>query len=146
MRGTARLPAVTVIRTPTRNMSERLEAMPSSQVMEPPAAIENGIAGKHAIGCPADREVIDRVVAMLALCVLSPLLLLVALAVLAGNGWPVFFRQERVGKAGKSFQLMKFRTMRVNKSGPSITARGDARITPTGRVLRKFKLDELPQL
>lgn len=114
--------------------------------MEPPAAIENGIAGKHAIGGPADREVVDRVVAILALCVLSPLLLLVALAVLAGNGWPVFFRQERVGKAGKSFQLLKFRTMRNAKSGPSITARGDARITPVGKFLRKFKLDELPQL
>jgi lipopolysaccharide/colanic/teichoic acid biosynthesis glycosyltransferase len=127
-------------------MSERVEAMPSSQVMEPPAAVENEVAEKRSIACPADRQVIDRAFAMLALCVLSPFFLLVALAVLAGNGWPIFFRQERVGKAGKSFQLLKFRTMRNGKNGPSITARGDARITTVGKFLRKFKLDELPQL
>ena len=122
-------------------MSESSELIGNSQ------AIESLPAGEAQRGLRyADREVLDRIFALLALCIFLPILIVVALAVLAGNGWPIFFRQERVGKAGKSFQLMKFRTMRVNKSGLSITARGDARITPTGRVLRKFKLDELPQL
>lgn len=124
-----------------RNMSESSELIGNSQAIESLPAIEAQAGLQYA-----DREILDRIFALLALCIFSPVLIVVALAVLAGNGWPVFFRQERIGKAGKKFQLMKFRTMRISKSGPSITARGDARITPTGRVLRKFKLDELPQL
>jgi lipopolysaccharide/colanic/teichoic acid biosynthesis glycosyltransferase len=88
----------------------------------------------------------DRFLAAFALCLLSPLLAVIALAVVAGSGWPVLFQQERVGQRGRPFQLLKFRTMRTGKSGPSITARGDSRITGVGRFLRKFKLDELPQL
>ena len=88
----------------------------------------------------------DRFLAAFALCLLAPLLAVIALAVVAGSGWPVLFQQERVGQRGRPFQLLKFRTMRTGKSGPSITARGDLRITGVGRFLRKFKLDELPQL
>jgi lipopolysaccharide/colanic/teichoic acid biosynthesis glycosyltransferase len=88
----------------------------------------------------------DRLLSALALCLLSPLLAVIALAVFSGSGWPVFFKQERVGRWGSSFELLKFRTMRTGKGGPSITARGDVRVTAVGRFLRKFKLDELPQL
>ena len=89
----------------------------------------------------------DLLFSFLGLLFLSPVLLLVATAVKLGDGGPVFYRQERVGQGGCRFRIWKIRTMRVNadKLGPSITKNGDARITPVGRVLRKWKLDELPQ-
>lgn len=59
---------------------------------------------------------------------------------------PVFFRQERVGKNGKLFTLVKFRTMSVGHNGSSISVKGESRITPLGAILRKYKLDELPEL
>jgi len=91
-------------------------------------------------------EWVDRLVAATALTILSPLFAAIAVAVVAGSGLPVFFKQKRVGQSGKQFWLIKFRTMRSGKKGPSITARGDSRVTSVGRSLRKFKLDELPQL
>jgi lipopolysaccharide/colanic/teichoic acid biosynthesis glycosyltransferase len=92
------------------------------------------------------RELFDRGVCLLALLVLSPFLLMIAVAVIIETGTPILFKQIRVGRNGAPFYLLKFRTMRAGKSGPSITVRGDSRVTKTGRVLRKFKLDELPQL
>lgn len=65
---------------------------------------------------------------------------------MANSGRPVFFRQFRVGRAGRPFRLVKLRSMRPSSSGPSVTARGDARVTPVGRWLRRTKLDELPEL
>jgi lipopolysaccharide/colanic/teichoic acid biosynthesis glycosyltransferase len=78
----------------------------------------------------------------------SPLFLLVALLVKTGSPGPVFFSQERVGKDFRPFRIHKFRTMRedAEKSGPPITVAGDDRITGIGRILRRYKLDELPQL
>src|SRR5262245_5331247 len=79
---------------------------------------------------------------------LSPLLLAAALGVKLGDGGPVLFRQARVGRHGRPFQILKFRTMIVDaeRAGLSITAAGDPRVTPVGRWLRRTKLDELPQL
>ena len=61
-------------------------------------------------------------------------------------GGPVFFTQKRVGRHGKLFTLVKFRTMAVNHAGNSISVKGESRITPLGATLRKYKLDELPGL
>ena len=84
--------------------------------------------------------------AALGLLVLWPLLLLVAAAIWWQDSRPVLFAQERVGRHGVPFRMLKFRTMRARSHGPLITAAGDPRITPIGRLLRRSKLDELPQL
>lgn len=59
---------------------------------------------------------------------------------------PVFFKQKRVGQYGKLFTMVKFRTMKINHGGSSISVKGENRITPLGAILRKYKLDELPEL
>lgn len=93
------------------------------------------------------KRVMDLLGASLGLLVFSPVLLACAVAVKLSSHGPVFFRQERVGLHGKPFRIRKFRTMRVTDgSGLQVTAAGDARITAVGRLLRRSKLDELPQL
>lgn len=91
------------------------------------------------------RRVVDCAAAMVALIVLAPILAAIALAIRISNGSPILFRQTRVGRGGRPFSILKFRTMRSGVRGGSVTAAGDERITPLGRWLRKFKLDELPQ-
>lgn len=88
----------------------------------------------------------DFVVALLGLLILSPLLLLISLAIWATMGRPVFFRQIRVGRGGVDFKIIKFRSMICDREGLAITTGKDDRITPFGRFLRRTKLDELPQL
>ena len=74
-------------------------------------------------------------------------MLAISILLRATTGKPVLFRQKRVGKDGKLFELVKFRTMKPGSEvGSSVTVGGDDRITPIGRLLRKSKLDELPQL
>ena len=94
------------------------------------------------------KRTFDFLASSLGLCLLSPLFLLVAIAIRLESPGPVFFRQDRVGKDGKNFLICKFRSMVANASGigPLITTAGDARITRVGRFLRRTKLDELPQL
>lgn len=93
----------------------------------------------------------DRIAAALILVLLSPVLLLIAAMIALDSGGPVFFRQERVGFRKKTFRVCKFRTMyHAPKAGDArqnvITLENDPRITRVGRLLRKGRLDELPQL
>lgn len=92
------------------------------------------------------RGLLDSAVAAAGLVVLSPLLLLVAAAIVFEDGFPVLFRQERIGLNGLAFVLLKFRSMRASGGGARITSAQDGRITSVGRLLRKYKIDELPQL
>jgi lipopolysaccharide/colanic/teichoic acid biosynthesis glycosyltransferase len=89
--------------------------------------------------------VFDVLGALVALVLLSPVLLLTALAVKLDSPGPVFFRQERVGRHGRPFRIHKFRTMAAGAPGPQITVGADPRITRLGGVLRHYRLDELPQ-
>jgi lipopolysaccharide/colanic/teichoic acid biosynthesis glycosyltransferase len=93
----------------------------------------------------AAKAIVERTIAAGLLIILSPLLLACALAILAEDGWPVLFTATRVGRQGKLFGLVKFRSMRQER-GAAITAGDDRRITPLGGRLRGWKLDELPQL
>ena len=94
------------------------------------------------------KRAMDIVVSAAALCVLWPVLLLIALAIVVDDPGPVFYRQVRVGRGGKPFRIFKFRTMVVDadKKGLSITVGRDSRITRVGAFLRRTKLDELAQL
>lgn len=95
----------------------------------------------------AIKRCIDFVCAAVALVVFFPLLLLAAVLVRYKSPGPVIFRQKRVGRDGELFTVFKFRTMTIaaQQDGPSLTKRGDPRITRFGGFLRKYKLDELPQ-
>jgi lipopolysaccharide/colanic/teichoic acid biosynthesis glycosyltransferase len=94
------------------------------------------------------KRAFDIAAALAGIAVLSPLLLLIAVSVRLGSPGPVLFVQERMGKGFRPFGLYKFRTMVRDAAsrGPSVTASGDPRVTRVGRVLRRTKLDELPQL
>lgn len=94
------------------------------------------------------KRVIDFSLAFLSLIFLSPLLAFVAIRVRMSSKGPVFFLQERTGYKGKPFVMYKFRSMFVEaeKDGPSLSSHNDPRITKWGRVMRKWRLDELPQL
>jgi len=91
---------------------------------------------------------IDFIVASLILILTLPLMALVAAAIWLETGSPILFRQERTGLGGKPFDILKFRSMRqdAEENGPTWAADGDKRVTRVGRILRKFRLDELPQL
>ena len=89
----------------------------------------------------------DRIVSVFGLMFLSPVMLVVAMLIrVKMPGGPVLFKQQRVGKDGKMFTMVKFRTMTVNHGGSSVSVAGENRITPLGASLRKYKLDELPEL
>jgi lipopolysaccharide/colanic/teichoic acid biosynthesis glycosyltransferase len=92
------------------------------------------------------KRLFDLLGAVLGLLLLSPLLLVVALWVKLDSAGPVFFRQERVGRFGRPFSIHKFRSMRTDAAGPSLTVGDDPRITRAGRWLRRTRVDELPQL
>lgn len=93
------------------------------------------------------KHLFDITFAFFGLLFLWPVLLVVAILIrIKMAGGPVIFRQQRVGKDGKLFTMYKFRSMTVNHSGSSVSVAGESRITPLGEKLRRYKIDELPEL
>ncbi len=91
--------------------------------------------------------IFDRVMAAAGLLALCPVLAVVAVLIrVRMPGGPVIFRQRRVGRGGRLFTMYKFRSMTVGHGGSSVSVAGESRITPLGHVLRRYKLDELPEL
>lgn len=94
------------------------------------------------------KRIFDLTVSITGFAILSPFYIAIAILIKISDGGPVFFRASRVGQFGKTFKMYKFRSMIVDaeKKGPSSASSSDSRITGIGKILRKYKLDELPQL
>jgi lipopolysaccharide/colanic/teichoic acid biosynthesis glycosyltransferase len=94
------------------------------------------------------KRLFDICVSLCGLLLLAPVLVVIAMAVKFDSSGPIFYRQERVGLFGRHFRIFKFRSMThtLHASGAQLTVAGDLRITRVGAVLRRYKLDELPQL
>jgi lipopolysaccharide/colanic/teichoic acid biosynthesis glycosyltransferase len=94
------------------------------------------------------KRTFDIFCSFLGLVVLAPVFVLVSLIIILDSPGPVFFRQQRVGRFGRTFRIHKFRTMIHGRGaqGPSITVGADPRVTRVGNFLRRYKIDELPQL
>lgn len=107
---------------------------------EPP-----GVVSPPAIGTGLPRAC-ELPAAALLLILVSPVLALASMLILLTMGRPVLFRQQRTGRGGQPFTLYKLRTMRPSSGGPQVTAGDDQRMTWVGRLLRKSKVDELPEL
>ena len=89
---------------------------------------------------------LEVVISATGIALTVPLLMLAGVAIAITSPGPVIFRQDRVGRHGQIFVLYKLRTMRTVHEGPQITATGDERVTSVGRILRRTKVDELPEL
>jgi len=94
------------------------------------------------------KRVFDILVSAFGLLLLSPLMLYAAIRTKLSSKGPIFYQQERIGYKGKKFQIYKFRSMYVDaeKDGPALSSREDPRITPWGKTMRIWRIDELPQL
>jgi sugar transferase (PEP-CTERM system associated) len=97
----------------------------------------------------AARRVIEIIITLVFLILLFPILLVIAILILIDSGKPVFYQQERVGLNGKSFTIFKFRSMYNNSeknTGPVWAQKNDSRITKIGKIIRQYRIDEIPQL
>ncbi|MEM8933265.1 MAG: sugar transferase, partial [Acidobacteriota bacterium] len=120
-----------------------LEAMTPALFLHQP-----GFGAVHYTLLNRINRIVDLLLALLILIVSAPLFLLAALAVVLTDGFPVLYRQERLGQHGRAFTMLKLRTMRrdAERAGPSFAAERDPRILPVGHLLRHLRIDELPQL
>ncbi len=93
------------------------------------------------------KRMMDITISLVALIILLPFIIYLILRVRSSSPGPIFYKQSRVGLGGKPFDIIKFRTMYVNAedAGPQLSHESDPRVTPVGRVLRKYRLDEIPQ-
>lgn len=152
----ATTPVVPEVEEQTATVIDLRTAEPIIEIerLKPPSGLVVASRAKLAI-----KRTIDVLVAGIALVLLSPLFVAVAIAIKATSRGPVFFKQPRVGKSGELFSFVKFRSMRTSavyekpqlkalneKDGPIFKIRNDPRITKVGRVIRKLSIDELPQL
>ncbi len=92
------------------------------------------------------KRIFDVIASFFGLLILSPFLLVAGLLVKFSSEGPVLFTQERIGRNGIPFTIYKFRTMFIDHGGSSVSVRGEKRITPIGAILRRFKIDEFPEL
>lgn len=134
--------------------------MPANPYRKTRVGLVAELGVKKSDGCPSNsllnrtyysligKRYLDATCAFLGLIALSPVLCLTAVIIRLTSPGPVLFRQSRIGQFGKPFRIFKFRTMVVNDNvnGPLLTASGDSRVTPFGRLLRSIKVDELVQL
>src|SRR5690606_36450375 len=93
------------------------------------------------------KRVMDITIALLTIIILSPLYIIAAIKTKLSSPGNIIFRQARIGLYGKPFYIFKFRSMYVNaeKDGPQLSSDKDKRITPWGKVMRKWRIDEIPQ-
>jgi lipopolysaccharide/colanic/teichoic acid biosynthesis glycosyltransferase len=91
------------------------------------------------------KRIFDIAAAIFGLVVTLPVFIIIYLLIKIQMPGPVFFKQNRVGRHGKLFRMIKFRSMKVNHGGSSVSVRGESRITPLGAKMRKYKIDEFPE-
>jgi exopolysaccharide biosynthesis polyprenyl glycosylphosphotransferase len=116
----------------------------------------NNLFGALLLEIPSDemppwqnsiKRLLDISISLLSIVLLIPFYVLIAILIKQNSKGPIFFLQERVGKNGNPFKIIKFRTMFVNaeNNGPKLSSTNDSRITPIGKILRKTRIDEFPQ-
>jgi sugar transferase (PEP-CTERM system associated) len=125
---------------------ERITGRVSLNMIRPSWLIFSG-RGRQAKIAGVTRTIVHRLVALIGLVLSFPVALLAAILVKLESRGPIFYRQERVGEKGRPFVLLKFRSMQddAEKSGPVWASKGDDRTTRVGRVMRKIRVDEIPQ-
>lgn len=139
-----------VVLSSSASVGEAIAALPSPIAFLP----ANSAAAFVAVNTNDDwsvcqgKRMLDLALAIPAVLLLSPLLLLIALLITIDSAGPVFFRQQRTGACGRTFEILKFRTMHVMENGAEVkqAVADDPRTTRLGRFLRRYSLDELPQL
>ena len=112
------------------------------------AGVPHGRLQRRDFYLPYGKRGMDAAFSLAGLILFLPLFALVALCIKLNSQGPVFFRQVRMGRNGRPFRILKFRSMAVNvpDGGLGITVSGDRRITAVGKIIRRYKIDELPQL
>jgi lipopolysaccharide/colanic/teichoic acid biosynthesis glycosyltransferase len=136
-------PQITPITQMINPRHEELEIQCGAQVPEGTSVPRESVKSADSNGLP---RWVEGPMVFMGLILAAPLIALTGLAIAVSSGFPILFRQTRVGRHGRTFELYKLRTMRPSVNGPQITSGSDARITRLGRFLRHTKLDELPTL